>query len=56
MIIGVDDTMEFRVKGTEQWIPIITTKLKNLKNNTYQFRVKGINNTLASEIHEVALY
>ncbi|PYF43624.1 MAG6410 family transglutaminase-related lipoprotein [Metamycoplasma alkalescens] len=56
MIIGVDNTMEFRVKGSEKWIPIKTTKLKNLKSNTYQFRVKGNNNTLASEIHEVNLY
>ncbi|SYV89934.1 Uncharacterised protein [Metamycoplasma alkalescens] len=34
---------------------ITTTKLKNLPKNIYEFRVKGNNNTLASESYIVTL-
>ncbi|WP_040544952.1 fibronectin type III domain-containing protein [Metamycoplasma alkalescens] len=52
-IIGVDNTMEYRIKNSIQWMPINTLKLTNLKPGTYQIRTKATNQTLASEIHEV---
>ncbi|PYF43623.1 transglutaminase superfamily protein [Metamycoplasma alkalescens] len=54
-IIGVDNTMGFRVKDQGSWMQITTTKLKNLPKNIYEFRVKGNNNTLASESYIVTL-
>ncbi|MCE6090544.1 hypothetical protein J7894_00210 [Mycoplasmopsis agalactiae] len=54
MLIGVDNTMEYRLKDATEWTPITTTKL-TLSPGEYLVRVAPNNNELASEALKVVI-
>lgn len=54
MLIGVDSTMEYRLKDATEWTPITTTKL-TLNPGEYLVRVAPNNNELASEALKVVI-
>ncbi|MCE6115272.1 MAG6410 family transglutaminase-related lipoprotein [Mycoplasmopsis agalactiae] len=49
VIVGVDNSMEFRLENQGIWTKITTRKLSNLASGTYQIRTIANENTLASE-------
>ncbi|KEZ22061.1 MAG6410 family transglutaminase-related lipoprotein [Ureaplasma diversum] len=55
-IIGVDNTMQYRLDGTADWKEITTTKLSNLSSGTYQVRIKPNGSQLASDTVKVTVY
>ncbi|AJM71944.1 MAG6410 family transglutaminase-related lipoprotein [Mycoplasma yeatsii] len=49
-IVGVNESMEYRKQGSEQWISIDKNKVTNLnKNSTYEVRYKAKDHSFASE-------
>ncbi|MBZ4203437.1 MAG6410 family transglutaminase-related lipoprotein [Mycoplasma tauri] len=54
-IIGVDQTMQYRLKDSDDWININTLRLKNLSDGIYEIRVKPQINVLASDYQEVKI-
>ncbi|WP_434341829.1 transglutaminase domain-containing protein [Mycoplasma putrefaciens] len=55
-IIGVDSSMQYRVKNQGDWISITTNKLENLKPATYEIRTKANGLNLASEPVKINIY
>ncbi|EIN15370.1 Hypothetical protein, predicted lipoprotein [Mycoplasmopsis agalactiae 14628] len=55
VIVGVDNTMEFRLENQGNWTKITTRKLSNLASGTYQIRTIANENTLASEAITVTI-
>ncbi|MCE6056416.1 hypothetical protein J7889_02295 [Mycoplasmopsis agalactiae] len=49
VIVGVDNSMEFRLENQGSWTKITTRKLSNLASGTYQIRTAATENALASE-------
>ncbi|VEU60878.1 Immunodominant protein p72 [Mycoplasmopsis bovigenitalium] len=54
-IIGVDQTMQYRLKGSNDWANINGLKLKNLPKGDYEIRVKPEKNILASDYKELSI-
>ncbi|ENY70276.1 Hypothetical protein, predicted lipoprotein [Mycoplasmopsis bovigenitalium 51080] len=54
-IIGVDKTMQYRLKGNDEWTNINGLKLKNLPKGDYEIRVKPEKNILASDYKVVSI-
>ncbi|AJM71945.1 MAG6410 family transglutaminase-related lipoprotein [Mycoplasma yeatsii] len=49
-IVGVDESMEYRKQGSQEWISIDKNKITNLdKNSTYEVRYKATDHSFASE-------
>lgn len=55
VIVGVDNSMEFRLENQGSWTKITTRKLSNLASGTYQIRTIANENTLASEAITVTI-
>lgn len=54
-IAGVGSHMEYKLSSESEWNKIEGTELTGLKNGTYQFRVYGNGNCLASPVTEVTV-
>lgn len=54
-IIGVDQTMQYRIKGNDDWTNINGLKLTNLPKGDYEIRVKPEKNILASDYKVVSI-
>lgn len=50
MIVGVDSTMEYRMQGDEEWIPVESEMIELLEAGIYEIRIKATESTLASDI------
>ncbi|WP_096386230.1 MAG6410 family transglutaminase-related lipoprotein [Mycoplasmopsis bovigenitalium] len=49
-VVGVDNTMQYRLKNSSDWIDINANKLAKLAQGQYEFRVKPMPNKLASDV------
>ncbi|WFQ94390.1 MAG6410 family transglutaminase-related lipoprotein [Mycoplasma feriruminatoris] len=55
MIIGLDNSMEYKKEDESNWTSVTKTVLKNPKKGTYLIRAKANETTLASDISKVEI-
>ncbi|PZW00595.1 MAG6410 family transglutaminase-related lipoprotein [Metamycoplasma auris] len=55
LIIGLDDSMEYRLKDEKDWKPIANSVMSNPKKGTYLIRRKAFGTTLASQTSELEI-
>ena len=49
LVVGVDETMEYRNENSSQWLSVVGETIANLKPGVYYIRVKSTENSFASE-------
>ncbi|WFQ95284.1 MAG6410 family transglutaminase-related lipoprotein [Mycoplasma feriruminatoris] len=54
-LVGVNYTMQYRLKGNNTWTDITANKVKGLDSGTYEVRIKPSKHSLASEIVEISV-
>ncbi|EXU60385.1 MAG6410 family transglutaminase-related lipoprotein [Mycoplasma mycoides] len=55
MLVGLDNSMEYKKENEEKWTSISKTMLKDLNKGTYWIRTKASSSTLASDISKVEI-
>ncbi|WP_235631899.1 hypothetical protein [Mycoplasmopsis bovis] len=55
-IIGVDQTMEYKLKDSNNWISIDKNKLTVSTPGTYEIRVKSTNDGISSDSEIVVIH
>ncbi|WP_434341868.1 transglutaminase domain-containing protein [Mycoplasma putrefaciens] len=54
-IIGVNDSMEYKLKDSETWINVTKNQISSLNKGIYQIRVKSQKQAFSSEIVEITI-
>lgn len=55
-LTGVNTGMEYRLKGSDEWIKITSTKIQRLLPGIYELRVSASNSSFVSDVSEVEVF
>ena len=55
-LTGVNTGMEYRAKGSDEWIKITSTKIQRLTPGIYELRVSASNGSFVSDVSEVEVF